>query len=152
VILRDALAAYAHYAAILLTTIALGSELVLYRRALSSDAARTLQRVDVVFGLAAAALIVTGIGRIFASAKGWAFYVDNPVFWIKMALFLTVGILSIWPTLHFLSWRRTALPDGSVAVASRDFARIRGFLIAEVVVLFSIPLFASLMARGIGLH
>lgn len=150
--MRDAIAAYAHYVAIFATVIMLGSEAVIYRRELSATFVRTLQRIDLYYLYAAIALIVTGIGRVLASSKGWAFYRDNPIFWTKMTLFVTLGILSIWPTMHYLSWNKTAAPDGSVNVEPRTFARIRGFLIAEMIVLFAIPLCAALMSRGIGLR
>ncbi|HEV7178460.1 MAG TPA: DUF2214 family protein [Candidatus Baltobacteraceae bacterium] len=148
----DAIAAYAHYIAIFATAVLLGSEAVIYRRALSAVFVRLLQRLDLYFLFAAIALIVTGVGRVFASPKGWAFYEHNPVFWVKMALFLTLGILSIGPTMHFLSWNKTKAADGSVMVAPNVYARVRAFLTAEVIVLFLIPLFASLMSRGVGLR
>ena len=150
--MRDAIAAYAHYVAIFATVILLGSEATIYRRQLSATFVRTLQRIDLYYLYAAIALILTGVGRIFASPKGWVFYRDNPIFWTKMALFVTLGVLSIWPTMHYLSWRKNASPDGSVNVEPQTFARIRRFLIAEMIVLFAIPLCAALMSRGIGLR
>lgn len=150
--MTDALAAYAHYVAILATAALLCSELAVYRPALPATFVRALQRIDGLFGIAAGLLIVTGVTRIFASGKGWMFYVHNPIFWVKMALFATVGILSIWPTMHFLSWRKAAAADGSVTVDAAAFAKIRRLIVLEVIVLFSIPLFAALMSRGIGLR
>ena len=149
--MTDAIAAYLHYVAIFTTVILLGSEVAIYRREVPAAFVRLLPRIDAGFGIAAMLLIATGIFRIFASGKGWHFYAGNPIFWTKMALFATLGILSIWPTMHFLSWRKSARPDGSVSVESSQFARIRTFLVAELAVLFAIPLFAALMSRGIGL-
>ncbi len=150
--IRDAIAAYAHYLAILATAILIGAEALIYRKYLTQTYVKVLQRLDLYYLFAAIALILTGIGRIFASPQGWPFFAHNPIFWTKMALFATLGILSIWPTRHFVGWNKSAAADGSVTVDAANYARIRTILIAEVCVLFAIPLFASLMARGIGLH
>lgn len=144
----DAIAAYAHYIAILAVAALLGSELVLYRAVLPAPYARTLQRIDAWFGISAILLIVTGVGRVYASHLGWFFFTHNPMFWLKMGLFATLGVLSIWPTRHYLSWNTTA----EVAIEPATARKIRRFLIAEILVLACIPLCAALMARGIGLR
>lgn len=148
----DAIAAYAHYIAILAVAALLGSELVLYRAVLPAPYARTLQRIDAGFGISAILLIVTGVGRVYASHLGWPFFTHNPVFWLKMGLFASVGILSIWPTRHYLSWNVAGEIGETVAIEPATARNIRRFLIAEVLLLACIPLCAALMARGIGLR
>jgi putative membrane protein len=142
-----ALVAYAHYIAIFATLAILAMEWALYARALPSERLAVLRRVDMAYLFGALAIIATGLLRLFTSAKGVAFYTHNPVFWLKMALFATVGLLSIMPTMHVLRLPRS----GNVEIARRDHARIRLFIVAELAVFALIPIAATLMARGVGL-
>ena len=103
-LLRDALLAYAHFLAILFLTAVLCAELAVYRQELAAPIARRLQRIDLFFGIAAIVVIVTGVARVVFGLKGADFYLHNPIFWIKMGLFLLVGLLSIAPTVHYLRW------------------------------------------------
>ena len=140
--------AYAHFLAIFATLAILAMEWALYAKILPAERLGVLRRVDMAYMFGALAIIATGLLRLFTSDKGVSFYSHNPVFWIKMALFLSVALLSIPPTMHYLRLPRT----GDVDVAERDHARIRGFIIAEVTVFALIPIAATLMARGVGLR
>jgi len=53
-----------------------------------------------------------------------------------------IALLSIYPTVKFLSWRKTVDPAGARA--------IRTIIHLELVGVVLILLFAALMARGIG--
>jgi putative membrane protein len=80
--------------------------------------------------------------RVFYFEKGAAFYFQNGAFIAKMALFVAVALLSIYPTLKFLSWRK------GIDVSS--VPTIRRILHLELVGVVLILLCAALMARGIG--
>lgn len=108
-----------------------------------------LARIDMLYGLFAVLLVIVGFGRAMHGAKGWAFYSGNPVFWIKIALFALMGLMSIMPTLAFLRWRKTLKAGGSIEAA--QVARVRRWLHAELTLLIPIPIAAAFMARGIGL-
>jgi putative membrane protein len=56
--------------------------------------------------LAAVLALGSGAARVVWFGKGAAFYLHNPVFYIKLALFAAVGLMSIPPTLQFLRWLR----------------------------------------------
>jgi putative membrane protein len=88
---------------------------------------------------------------VFWGDAGPAFYVANWVFWTKIALFVLVGLLSIRPTLVILRWRRAASSDPGFSVPADGVADVRPWFLAEFGVLAFIPIFAALMARGIGL-
>ena len=149
-LLRDALLAYAHFLAILFLTAVLCAELAVYRQELAAPVARRLQRIDLMFGIAAAVVIVTGVARVVFGLKGADFYLHNPIFWTKMGLFLLVGLLSIVPTVHYLRWNATLSAGAdSIRDEPRTYRRIRSLLIAEIVVLAFIPLCAALMSRGL---
>lgn len=134
-----ALIAYAHFLAIFLTLALLAAEVAIYGPALSEAQRRILNRVDLAYLGGAAALIATGVLRVMTSPKGVAFYTHNAVFWTKMGLFVLVAVLSVPPTMHYLGHY------------SSSYRTIRAYQTAQVAVFFSIPLCATLMARGVGL-
>lgn len=147
--LLDAILAYLHFGLIIALSGLLFSELALYRRHLERASHALLSKIDIGFGIAAGLVIVSGIGRLLFGVKGAAFYLHNSMFWVKMALFLTVGLLSIPPTIHYVQLGRSNPGTGAIEIDEATYGRMRGFLIAEVCILLLIPLFAALMARGI---
>ncbi len=68
-----------------------------------------------MLGASAGLLLVVGLLRVFYFEKGAAFYFGNAFFLAKLALFVVVGLLSIYPTREFLSWGK-ALKAGRVPV------------------------------------
>jgi putative membrane protein len=66
-------------------------------------------------------------------------------------VFLTVGTLSLYPTVTYITWaiplRKGELPKVSEALARR----LAWILNIELAGFAAIPLLASLMARGVGL-
>jgi putative membrane protein len=75
----------------------------------------------------------------------------NWTFWTKMALFVAVGLLSIPPTIQLARWRRAGRADPSFVAPAEGIAAVRKYFVAEFALLVFIPVFAALMARGIGL-
>ncbi len=144
--------AYVHYLSVMLCF----GALVLERRLIRADPSRqeaTLMVVtDIVYGIAALSLLLSGILRVLHYGQGSAFYTENPVFWWKVGLYLAVGALSLYPTITYILWaiplRRGELPQVSEALASR----LRWILNVELAGFAAIPLLATLMARGVGLH
>jgi putative membrane protein len=146
----EALAAYAHFLSIFALLALLVAEATLYRPSLAERALAVLRRLDLLYLFAAIAVVVTGLLRVFFFAKGAAFYAANPIFWVKMALFLAVGLLSLPPTLHYIrSAKRVS--GGALAIDDRSYRGIRWCLRAQLVLVALIPLAATLMARGIGM-
>jgi putative membrane protein len=149
-LLSEAIAAYAHYLSIFCTLALLVSELALFRQSMTAATVRLLPRLDLLYLVAVIAIIVTGLLRVFFFAKGAAFYAASEFFWIKMALFAIVGLLSLPPTFAFIAHRKSA--GGEVITLAPDrFRRIRSFIAAELGVFALIPLAATLMARGLAL-
>jgi putative membrane protein len=148
--LTEALVAYAHVLSILLLGMCLAYELILYRRGLALREARLLLRIDLLYLFAALAVLASGLLRVFAVGKGSAFYLDNPVFYAKLALFLGVALLSLPPTFHYLRWRPALAAGQAPEVPEPVYRRIRRYLHAEMTLFLLIPLLAALLARGIG--
>ncbi|GCB03766.1 DUF2214 family protein [Ralstonia sp. SET104] len=147
----DALLAYLHYISIFTLIVFLSAEAVVLRPDMTPEIRKRLGRYDAVFGFAALAVLVTGLLRVFYGAKGYAFYVHNPVFHIKVGLFILVGLLSIKPTITILRWNKQGktLPD--FVPTPSEIAQTRRWVMIESHLIIFIPLAAVLMARGIGM-
>jgi len=144
--------AYLHYASIMLLTACLVSELSLCTPHLRLDEVPLLARLDLLYLIAAIAALVTGALRVFVTGKGVAFYLGNPVFYIKLALFLAIGLVSISPTAQFLRWRRALQAGEQPVLQVTDIRAARRYIWLELALLAFVPLVAVLMARGIGLQ
>src|SRR6185436_7085281 len=140
----NAFMAFLHHAAAFALVAALAVEVVVIRDELNIRNARRLARADMVVGLSAGVLLVVGLLRVFYFEKGTAFYFHNAAFIAKMALFVVVAFLSIYPTMKFLGWRKGIDPDAVPA--------IRRVLHLELVGIVLILLCAALVARGIGFY
>src|ERR1700676_3594251 len=99
------------------------SEFALMRGGLALSSARRLQVTDLVLGVAAGALLVIGLLRVFFFEKGAHYYFHSQAFMAKLSLFILVGLLSIIPTKEFLSWRG-ALKAGQVPAISAGKLRL----------------------------
>jgi len=121
------------------------------RSALDDAGLRRLFAADALWGVAALLWVVTGLLRAFGGLeKGTAFYLASPLFWTKMALFVAVVALEIWPMLTFIRWRRVAGRGGRPDTSSaRALFIVNHVQLALAVVMVFV---ASFMARGFGLR
>lgn len=148
---KEVILAYAHFAAIFTLLWFLAKEWTLLRVGAARLDAPALARADAGFGVAAALVLVTGICRVTLGAKPASFYLHNPVFHTKVGLFLLVGILSVWPTIVFIRWRKARAADPHYSIPDPEWRMARRLLIVELHLVALIPLAAVIMARGIGL-
>ena len=150
-VLSSAAVAYGHYFSFMLCFGALLLERFLIRADPDRRTAITMVVVDVVYGIAALTLLLSGIARVLHFGQGTAFYTGNPLFWWKVGTYLAVGALSLYPTITYILWaiplRKGELPKVSEALAGR----LRLILTVELAGFAVIPLMATLMARGVGL-
>lgn len=143
--------AFLHHMAAFTLVAALAIEFVLIRDMLTLGNARRLQVADTVFGASAGVLLLVGLARVFHFEKGATYYFHTWTFIAKLALFVIVGLISIIPTLEFLSWRQ-AVKQGQVPVVSAErMRRLRSIIHLELVGVVLIILCAALMAKGVGL-
>src|ERR1044072_8625494 len=77
-----------------------------FRKDLSLIDARRIQRMDILFGLSAGFVLVVGLLRVFYFEKVSVYYAQIWFFWTKMAGFAFAALLSIYPTVRFVSWRK----------------------------------------------
>lgn len=143
--------AYVHYLSFMLCFGALVLERRLIRPNPNKADATLMVITDVVYGIAALALLGSGILRVVHFGQGSSFYTENPLFWWKVGLYLSVGGLSLYPTITYITWaiplRKGELPQVSEGLANR----LAWILNIELVGFALIPLLATLMARGVGL-
>lgn len=143
--------AYVHYLSFMLCFGALVLERRLIRPNPNKADATLMVITDVVYGIAALALLGSGILRVVHFGQGSGFYTENPLFWWKVGLYLSVGGLSLYPTITYITWaiplRKGELPQVSEGLANR----LAWILNIELVGFALIPLLATLMARGVGL-
>src|SRR5262245_19699861 len=145
-----ALFAFLHHVAAFAVVAALAVELVLLRSDLTPGNARKLIRVDAVYGIAAGLLVVVGLIRVFHFEKGAAYYFHNGPFLLKLALFVAVGLASVYPTITFLSWRSAVRSGQAPRIDPGRLQILRRVVHAELGAIALILLCAVLMARGIG--
>jgi putative membrane protein len=147
----SAITAYLHYLGFMLAFGALVLESQTLKKDLSLQEAWRIVTADAIYGLSATMILITGILRVLYFGKGTNYYLSSPVFYTKIGIFIVVSLLSLYPTFSFLSWvkglRESKLPNLELPQLQRLSWLIRGELIGFAF----IPLFASLMARGIGL-
>jgi len=141
----DILIRYLHLFAVFILAGSLIIENIAIAKTVSKEDIRQLLKVDAAYGLSAAVVLLCGLALWLWVGKPSAFYNSNPVFHVKITLFLIVGLLSIYPTVFFMRQRNTesdtiAVPNGVIRV-----------LRIELILLAIIPILAFLMARGIGL-
>ncbi len=150
-LLSSAGVAYVHYVSFMLCFGALVLERRLIKANPSKQDATLMVITDVVYGIAALALLGSGILRVLYFGQGSEFYTENPLFWWKVGVYLAVGGLSLYPTITYILWaiplRKGELPQVSEALAKR----LAWILNIELVGFAAIPLMATLMARGVGL-
>jgi putative membrane protein len=141
--------AIAHHLLIFILFGILVAELVMVRQSMTGDDINSVATIDLWYGVVALFILIVGFSRVFFAAKGWAYYSVNTFFWAKIAVFVLIALLSIWPTVKYLNWRRdfrtaTSVPDaGSVLV-------VRRILWLEMILFAFLPAFAAAMARGYG--
>lgn len=145
----EPLLAYLHYVSIIVLGAFLTAELLVCRPGLGPEQVRLLPRLDIVFFAGAILALVTGLLRLFFYAKGVGFYLPNGAFHLKMALYLAIALISVVPTMRFITWRR-ALDAGSAPPDAAAVAGVRRLIHLELTLFALMPLMAVLMARGIG--
>lgn len=111
-------------------------------------AARSVLIADNLWGISALVLLVTGGMRAFGGyEKGTDYYLHQPLFHLKMTLFVLILLLEVAPMVMLIKWR-IALARGAAVNAGRAklYARISH---AEALLLLLMVVAATGMARGV---
>ena len=146
-----ALMAFLHHLMAFTLTACLVYEFIAYRKNMSIEEIRRIQRVDLVYGISAGLLLIVGLLRVFFFEKGVNFYIHNSFFWVKMTAFVIVALLSIDPTIRYIRWNRTLKQDQGLEISDAEYKRTRLLLRLEIIGIAIILFAAPMMARGVGM-
>src|SRR5689334_24600039 len=97
--------AFLHHLCAFTLVAAVAIEFTLIKQELTLTSARRLQVTDIVLGMAAGALLVIGLLRVFFFEKGADYSWTGPAFFAKFGLSIFIGLRSFFRTLKFFSWR-----------------------------------------------
>jgi len=137
---------YIHFVSIFTIVGSLVSEHLLLKKEMTRTEIKRLSMVDAAYGFAVLTLLIAGLTLWLGGfGKPAEFYTRNWIFHTKIALFITIGLLSIYPTVFFIK-KSKGEPNQTVTIPSTIYWMIR----IELIILFIIPLLAGLMAHGIG--
>lgn len=137
---------YIHFICIFIIVGTLTAEHLLLKKTMTRQEIGRLAKIDGLYGMASLLLLAAGLTLWLGSyGKPAVFYNKNWVFHLKLGLFATIGIFSIYPTVFFLK-KRKGDPAETIPIPGKVFLLLR----LELLLLLIIPLVAGLMARGIG--
>lgn len=137
------LAAFTLFASILF-------EHLTFKRDITLAGAKRLLAVDMVYGLSTLTVLGAGFARAAWFEKGWAFYGANTFFWVKLGAFALAGLLSIYPTVTYMSWRVALKQNILPPVPEFKFKRITWLLRFQMLCMVAVLFAAAMMARGVG--
>ena len=150
-VFKSAGVAYLHYLSFMICFGALVLERKLLKVSPTRFEAISMVLTDIVYGIAGLLLLGSGVLRVLYFGQGSLFYTANPLFWWKVGVFLFVGALSLYPTITYILWA-IPLSRGELPKVSEGLVNRLGMAInIELIGFASIPLMATLMARGVGL-
>jgi putative membrane protein len=140
--------AFFHHVCAFTLVSAVAIEFTLIRQELTPASARRLQVTDMVLGIAAGALLIIGLARVFLFEKGADYYLHSSAFIAKFSIFIVIGLLSIIPTIEFLSWRGALEASQVPTISAKKLRLITAVIHGELLSIVLILLCAAIMARG----
>jgi len=144
----SAIVAYLHYLGLMLSFTSLIVEFFYFKKDISVKEAKIVGIADGVYGMAATTILITGILRVMYFGKGSEYYLHNPFFWVKITLFIIVGLLSLYPTITFIFWWiKDLMKDKAPIIKNHQFQIISLSIKGELIGFILIPLMAAIMAR-----
>jgi len=150
--MTSAIMAFLHHLAAFTLTAAIIYEHTTFRKDLSLTDARRIQRMDILYGISAGVVVIVGLLRVFYFEKGAPYYAQNWFFWTKMLGFALAALLSIYPTIRFVSWNKFFAKNQAPEITAQEFSRIKLILRLEIFAIALILFSAAMMARGVGMR
>jgi len=140
--------AFLHHLCAFTVVAALAIEFALIGQEFSHPTAKRLAVTDAVLGAAAGLLFVIGLCRVFFFEKGPDYYFHSHAFTAKFSVFIGVAVLSLVPTVEFLSWRKALKAGQAPSVTPEKLRFIKKVIHGELGAIVIILLCAAIMARG----
>ncbi len=148
--IQEIIVTYLHFLGFISIFVAIVVEKVLLKKELTSTNANTIRKFDALYGVAAIIMLATGFSKMYWFGKGMDYYMHNHIFWTKILIFTIVGLLSIYPTITFMKWKKVLKEKSTITLSDKQYNLISKTLTAELVLMILIPLCAHFMARGFG--
>ena len=140
--------AFLHHVCAFTLVSALAIEFILIGQEFTHATAKRLAITDAILGASAGLLFVIGLCRVYFFEKGPDYYFHSHAFMAKFSVFIAVALISIVPTLEFLSWRKSLKAGQLPAVKPEKLRFIRKIIHGELAAVVIIVLCAAIMARG----
>jgi putative membrane protein len=139
--------AYLHFLAVMGVAACLGAEFFLCNEHLQPGHVRMLARIDFGYIVFAVLVFLTGLLAVLAVGRGpWA-TLSQPLFWLKLAAFVALAVLSIFPTTRYSRWSRAIAAGEERILNGRDIIATRRMIGVELALLGAMPLLATVAAR-----
>ncbi len=136
---------YLHFISIFGVVSTVVAEHLLIKERMTRAEIKRVSLIDGIYGMSAILVVAMGLLMWFMVGKPSEYYNTNWIFHMKVGLFVVVGLISIMPTRYLLKNRKGDM-DEVVHVPKSIKMSIR----VELLILFLIPLLATLMAQGFG--
>lgn len=146
----ELVASYIHILAFMVMAACLSVEAMLLASHDGRNTAEDLGRADISYFIAAAMVLLAGAVKMVLSAKGFMYFVSNPVFLTKVLLFFAAAAISLVPTSRYAHWRTLAHMDPGFRIPAAEARATLRLVLVELVTVFTLPLLAVMMARGVG--
>jgi len=140
--------AFLHHLCAFALVACIAVEFSLIRQEFTLATARRLIATDAVLGISAGLLLVIGLLRVFYFEKGADYYFHSHAFMTKFSVFIALAVVSLVPTVEFLSWRKEVKAGRVPAVEPRQLRKIQATIHGEMMGIVIILLCAAIMARG----
>lgn len=144
----ESLLAFFHFSAILMVVVFLSSEGALCRAEWLNEAVlKRLKRVDLIYLVSLALVLLTGLARIKWGAKGSEWYWSQPLIHLKLTLFAVSAVLAIPVSRAIRRWYRIWERTGLLPV-SGEIRKTRILIMISAHIIMLVPLAAVFLARG----
>lgn len=145
--LLEPILAFLHISAILTLVVFITSEAALTRSEwLNAAVVERLARIDIIYAIAAALVLATGLLRVYLGVKGSDWYWSQWLLHAKIGLFVLIALISIKPTLAFRRWVKALRATGALPGAD-EVRNVRRWVMMQAHLIALIPLLAVFLAR-----
>ncbi len=146
----EAILAYIHILAILTMVVFISSEAAICRSEwMNARVVHRLVRVDLIYGIAAVLVLLSGLARAWWGYKGGGWYWTNWLLHLKLGMFIVVALMSIKPALMYRRWRRELQTTGALP-SEAEITNARKWVMIQAHIIAIIPIAAVFLARGFG--
>lgn len=144
----EAVLASLHLLAILTLVVFLTSQAALCRSEwLNGAVVERLPRLQLLYGLAIALVLASGLARVFWGVKGAGWYLPQGWLHLKVLLLMVMGGLAVPCTRAYGRWRREWRAHASLPT-SQEVDRVRRLVMWQAHLFPVIPVIAVFWARG----